>query len=84
MGVPHVRETKERNNGSGGRLQMGWTGWAELGRSVRFSFLPLFFCSGSLSIFCFPLFFISFANMLQNHSNHFQKFSKIQGIKVGQ
>jgi hypothetical protein len=59
MGVPHVRETKEGNNGSGGRLQMGWTGWAGLGRSVRFSFLFfLFWFIFQFSVFLFSLYLL--------------------------
>jgi hypothetical protein len=44
----------------------------------------LFFCSLSFSLFCFLISFVDFAKLLQINSNHFQKFSKIQSIKVGQ
>jgi hypothetical protein len=49
--------------------------------AVQFSY---FSCSFSFSFFCFLISILSFANMLQINSNHFQEFSKIQSIKVGQ
>jgi hypothetical protein len=56
-------------------------GSAQVGWPLPFFF---FFCSDSFSIFCFSLFFISFAFWLQTDSNNFVNFSKIQSIKVGQ
>jgi hypothetical protein len=48
------------------------------GPSFIFFFLFFFF------FFCFLISFLDFAKKLQINSNHFQKFSKIQSIKVGQ
>jgi hypothetical protein len=64
---------------------LGWIGsrarpklgcWLSLLNFFLISFLFLFFC--------FLNSFVSFAKMLQINSNHFQEFSKIQRIKVGQ
>jgi hypothetical protein len=50
-----------------------WAGWvpgaAQLGCA--------FFCSDTFSIFCFSLFFITFAFVIQKTSNQFVNFSKI-------
>jgi hypothetical protein len=65
-----------------------WAGSAGLGPGSAQVGWPLpfffFFCSDSFSIFCFSLFFITFAFWLQTDSNNFVIFSKIQSIKVGQ
>jgi hypothetical protein len=46
--------------------------------------LLYFYLFASFSFSGFPISFVSFAKRLQINSNHFQGFSKIQSIKVGQ
>jgi hypothetical protein len=54
--------------------------WAEAVPPGPFLFLFLLF----FFFFYFLIPFIDFAKLLQINSNHFQEFSKIQSIKVGQ
>jgi hypothetical protein len=44
----------------------------------------IFICLLPFLFLVFPISFVSFAKRLQINSNHFQGFSKIQSIKVGQ
>jgi hypothetical protein len=66
-----------------------WAGSGRIGPVVSrarpsWAVLP-FFCSELFFfLFLFSISFITFAKMLQINSNHFQEFSKIQSIKVGQ
>jgi hypothetical protein len=81
---PRVSERKKirvYRFGFAGKWAVGcFSSWAEGFPGVHFIFLFVLF----FFLFCFLISFVTFAKMLQNHSNHFQKFSKIQGIKVGQ
>jgi hypothetical protein len=43
-----------------------------------------FFCVLSFSLFCFPISFITFSNLVQIDSNRFVNFSKIQLNILGQ
>jgi hypothetical protein len=80
---------EEREEGVSGSRAAGlpdwllpcWAGSSRVGPVTAFSLL--FFFVLKPFHFCFSFSFISFAKMLQIGSNHFQEFSKIQGIKVG-
>jgi hypothetical protein len=88
---PSGSEKERKGEGTGsvevvGRGLLGWLlpCWAgsSLVSPVRLSLS--FFCSVTLSIFCFSFSFMSFAKLTQMTSNQMQMFSKNQGIKVGQ
>jgi hypothetical protein len=81
---PRVGEGERGGGTDSGQRRFGpWVPfliWAE-GFPRPFS---IFFSSLLLFFFLFSNSFVSFAKKLQINSNHFQEFSKIQGIKVGQ
>jgi hypothetical protein len=80
-GVPPVSsEEKKKKKKEGGRvagLVRGGSGRLGPGRGPV-GLCSLFFCSDSFSIFCFSLFFISFASVIQMTSNQIVKSSKIR------
>jgi hypothetical protein len=74
------REGRDTLSGRGGAgpWPLRW-----LGRNGSPEPFSIFFCSFSFSISVFLISNLSFANMLQNHSNHFQKFSKKSKYQSG-
>jgi hypothetical protein len=86
LSVGSTCQWKRERRGVPIRLDPGWA----VGRfgvgpervpEVQFSYFSYSF---SFSFFCFLISILSFANMPQINSNHFQEVSKIQSIKVGQ
>jgi hypothetical protein len=68
-----------------GKAEMGRVWLLGLGRMAPPRPFSIFFISFSFHFFSdFLNCFKSFANMLQNHSNHFPKFSKITSIVLKQ
>jgi hypothetical protein len=72
---------RKREEGAAGWLGGCWAGAS--GRPKWLRFFSLFFLFWFFS-FCFLFGFISFAKLFQINSNHFQKFSKIQGKVLNQ